>query len=108
LSAIPPMREISRRKAAPHCAIGTAFSTAKYRLTGSLGLRVRTIRRPKMCPPGQGMPGRVYQIDAGWMGGAASIRYTERPFGLLGRAMLALMFIGIVSLWFGSKNFPKC
>ena len=62
----------------------------------------------KMCPPGQGMPGRVYQIDAGWMGGAASIRYTERPFGLLGRAMLALMFIGIASLRLGSKIFPKC
>jgi hypothetical protein len=30
-----------------------------------------------MCPPGQGMPGRVYQIDAGWMGGAASIGYKD-------------------------------
>src|SRR6266851_4519026 len=39
----------------------------------------------KMCPRGQGMPGRVYQIDAGWMGGAASTGYRERPFGLLAR-----------------------
>src|SRR5262245_62162029 len=30
-----------------------------------------------MCPPGQGMSGRVYQIDAGWMGGAASIGYWQ-------------------------------
>ena len=34
----------------------------------------------KMCPPGQGMSGRVYQIDAGWMGGAASIGYGQLPF----------------------------
>src|SRR5882672_10163492 len=33
-----------------------------------------------MCPPGQGMSGRVYQIDAGWMGGAASIGYGQLLF----------------------------
>src|SRR5262249_48866572 len=33
-----------------------------------------------MCPPGQGMSGRVYQIDAGWMGGAASIGYRQLSF----------------------------
>src|SRR5712691_9849281 len=33
-----------------------------------------------MCPPGQGMSGRVYQIDAGWMGGAASIGYGQLSF----------------------------
>ena len=33
----------------------------------------------KRRPPGQGMPGRVYQIDAGWMGGAASTGY-RGPF----------------------------
>jgi hypothetical protein len=29
----------------------------------------RLRREPKKRPPGQGMPGRVYQIDAGWTGG---------------------------------------
>ncbi|HSV24862.1 MAG TPA: hypothetical protein VLJ17_17740, partial [Xanthobacteraceae bacterium] len=42
-------------------------------------IQASEIKEPKMCPPGQGMPGRVYQIDAGWMGGAASTGY-RGPF----------------------------
>src|SRR6516165_5863466 len=42
------------KNAASHCAIGPAHSTGE-----------------KSGPPGQGIPGRAYQIDAGWMGGAS-------------------------------------
>lgn len=59
----------------------------------------------KMCPPGQGMPGRVYQIDAGWMGGAASTGYRGLPFGLSGSRVFALMFIGVENVPQGSKFF---
>src|SRR5260370_32826430 len=33
-----------------------------------------------MCPPGQGMSGRVYQIDAGWMGGRSIDRIRQLSF----------------------------
>src|SRR6266700_148556 len=46
------------KNAASHCAIVAAGSTAG-----------------KSGPPEQGIPGRAYQIDAGWMGGLSIDRF---------------------------------
>jgi hypothetical protein len=43
------------------------------------------------------MSGRVYQIDAGWMGGAASIGYGQLPFGLSSPGILVPTDIGVAA-----------
>jgi hypothetical protein len=40
--------------------------------------RARLLNRQKSGPPEQGIPGRAYQIDAGWMGGR-SIDRSRKP-----------------------------
>ena len=62
-------------------------------------------RCKKMCPPGQGMPGRVYQIDAGWMGGAASIGYTQLSFSQVEFGISVSPDIGVADPVKGSKIF---
>src|SRR5712691_7824456 len=65
-----------------------------------------------MCPPGQGMSGRVYQIDAGWMGGAASIGYGQLSFlacrvrGYWSRQTLVLRPRGRVQCFFENVDPP--
>src|SRR5437660_9474539 len=59
--------------ALPTQSIDSICGTARAKLL-RLMAQLESLRS-KMCPPGQGMSGRVYQIDAGWMGGAASIGY---------------------------------
>jgi hypothetical protein len=62
---------------------------------------------PKMCPPGQGMSGRVYQIDAGWMGGAASIGLGNFLFGLSSPGILVSTDIGVAAWAEGSMFFEN-
>jgi hypothetical protein len=107
------------RKAALHCAIGPVYSTMirhtrvagihafgvlGFTLVEKCGWTAIIKRQAKMCPPEQGMLGRVYQIDAGWMGGAASTGYGEL-LCVSGLGMFASTCIGVERVPPGSKFF---
>jgi len=53
------------------------------------------------------MPGRVYQIDAGWMGGAASIGYGQLPFWFVEFEDMVSTDVGVAGPTKGSMFLSK-
>jgi hypothetical protein len=86
-------------------ADGATKTAAASDLPAQIALATRLAKG--LCPPGQGMPGRVYQIDAGWMGGAASIGYRQRSFTQVELGISVSTDIGVASLGKGSKIFEN-
>src|SRR2546423_4822156 len=98
MSTLPPRYRITMRERGGR-------GNQRAELFGAWSTPSREDSGPKNVPARAGEPGRVYQIDAGWMGGAASIRYTKRPFrcvnlGLLGLRSIRLGHVGLDVHWY--------